>query len=82
MSGSDISEASIDIAKKSSPTASFFLETDLSNDFGNFDLIFVAGVFHHIEPSLRLQTMTDLYGRLNVGGYIFVLSFCQRFSEL
>lgn len=72
VSGSDISEASIDIAKKSSPNASFFLETDLSNDFGNFDLIFVAGVFHHIEPSCRLQTMADLYGRLNEGGYIFV----------
>jgi SAM-dependent methyltransferase len=72
VSGSDISEASINIAKEASPDTRFYLETGISDDIGKFDLIFVAGVFHHIEVNKRLQTMADLYERLNHDGYIFV----------
>ena len=72
VSGSDISKLSINIAKKASPDVTFFFESESSQNVGKFDLIFVAGVFHHIEIAKRLQTLAGLYERLNDGGYIFV----------
>lgn len=69
--GSDISRASLDIARQSQPEVMFIAEEDIS-EIGQFDLIFVAGVYHHIPVGERGKTSDTLYGRLNVGGDLFV----------
>ena len=37
-----------------------------------FDLIFVALVFHHIEPELRSKVINDISDLLQKGGNIFI----------
>lgn len=67
----DISKKSLDIAKADNPSVQFFL---LGEDaiVDKFDLIFVALVFHHIEPGLRLKVMEDISDLLQEGGHIFI----------
>jgi SAM-dependent methyltransferase len=69
--GTDISAASLDIAKSENPNALFRIERE-DLDLGKFDLIFVACVFHHISPSDRQAVMNTLAGRLAPGGLIDV----------
>jgi SAM-dependent methyltransferase len=69
--GTDISEASLAIASTENPGVRFEAErVDL--DLGLFDLIFVAGVFHHIPPSERLGAVRLLGRRLSVNGSVYV----------
>ncbi|WP_396190680.1 class I SAM-dependent methyltransferase, partial [Flavobacterium sp.] len=47
--GVDLSAESIEIASRENPSARFFVLDDIFlNTNASFDLIFVAGVFHHI----------------------------------
>jgi SAM-dependent methyltransferase len=69
--GTDISEASLDVARKENPGVRFETETD-ALDLGRFDLIFVAGVFHHIAPPLRPAVMKVLANRLEPRGALYV----------
>lgn len=70
--GSDISAASLDIAKNDMPDVEFFLETDQLKCEKKFDLIFVAGVFHHVAINQRLQVAKELFNRLTPEGLLFV----------
>lgn len=67
----DISRRSLEIAKADNPSVRFFL---LGEDtiVDKFDLIFVALVFHHIEPGLRSKVMEDISDLLQEGGNIFI----------
>jgi SAM-dependent methyltransferase len=67
----DISKKSLDIAKVDNPSVHFYL-LDEDTIVDKFDLIFVALVFHHIEPELRLKVMEDISGFLQEGGNIFI----------
>ncbi len=69
--GTDISAASLEIAKTENPRARFELETQ-ALDLGQFDLIFVAGVFHHIAPAERPSVSDLLARRLTSMGTISV----------
>lgn len=69
--GTDISAASLEQARHDYPQARFEVETpDL--DVGAFDLIFIAGVFHHIPPSERAQAARTIARRLNSAGSVYV----------
>ncbi len=69
--GTDIGEASLAIASQANPNARFELErSDL--EIGRFDLIFVAGVFHHIPPPERDAACRLLASRLMPGGSLCV----------
>lgn len=70
--GSDISNASLDIARINNPGVEFFSEEGNVELPQKFDLIFVAGVFHHIPPDQRSGVARTLYDRLAPGGQIFV----------
>lgn len=70
--GSDISPASIEIAKRDMPTVEFFLEKEDLRLEEKFELIFVAGVFHHIPISQRLSVAKELKNRLTPNGMLFV----------
>jgi 2-polyprenyl-3-methyl-5-hydroxy-6-metoxy-1,4-benzoquinol methylase len=71
ITGYDISEKSIEVAKESVKDAN--LTTDLHDLLDNYyDLIFIAGVFHHIEPSLRKSVTNKVLHCLNPDGNVFV----------
>jgi len=70
--GTDISEASLEFAVKHNPSVKFVLEQGDLTSLGKFDLIFVAGVFHHIPPAERQKAANLLHQRLAPGGELFV----------
>ena len=51
--GFDISDESLNIAKKENPNVKIITESIFHKYEKTFDLIFIAGVYHHISPSLR-----------------------------
>jgi SAM-dependent methyltransferase len=69
--GTDISEASLSIAASENPEVRFEKEGS-DTDVGVFDLIFVAGVFHHIPPSERGGASRLLAKRLTNDGVLYV----------
>lgn len=70
--GSDISEVGLEYARKLNPNVYFFNENDKSIPSVQYDLIFVAGVFHHIAPEMRNYVIDAIYKRLKPGGDIFI----------
>ncbi|MHB8914788.1 MAG: class I SAM-dependent methyltransferase [Thiobacillus sp.] len=70
--GSDISAASLEIARRDNAGVEFFLEEKNAGPFEGFDLIFVAGVFHHIPVAQRTDAARILSNRLLPGGSLFV----------
>ena len=72
ISGSDISAASLYIARMENPGIEFFLEEAGSDNNKTYDVIFIAGVFHHIPLQDRSAVMISLFQRLVPGGFILV----------
>ncbi|NDZ14509.1 hypothetical protein C7T35_18195 [Variovorax sp. WS11] len=70
--GSDISQASLEIARRDNPDTHFFVERDEAHLTEPVDLIFVAGVFHHIPVAQRAGVTRKLFDRLAPGGELFV----------
>jgi SAM-dependent methyltransferase len=70
--GSDISPASLELAGKLNPGINFFNENDLTNTGLKYDLIFIAGVFHHIPLSMRDDVIGSLKQRLSKEGSMFI----------
>jgi SAM-dependent methyltransferase len=70
--GSDVSAMSLEIARTNNPGIFFWQEGDADAAQGDFDLILVAGVFHHIPPSERVAVARLLSSRLVPGGLVFV----------
>lgn len=69
--GTDISEASLETARSENPGVRFEMEhADL--ELGKFDLIFVAGVYHHVPPMERGNVSSVLASRLEKSGTVFV----------
>lgn len=70
--GTDISRASLEIARRDQPDVEFFEEDNPVLDVRSFDLIFVAGVFHHIPVAERRKVSRLLFQRLELAGDLFV----------
>lgn len=71
--GADISAQSIAIAKEQNPSANCYcLDDYFIRDSGDFDLIFVAGVFHHIAPNERVGVLSQINSLLSQSGSLFV----------
>ena len=70
ITGSDISEASLAIARQQNSGVEFV--ADVAALPGGYDLIFIAGVFHHIAPAERPAVAARLYSLLAPGGRLFV----------
>jgi SAM-dependent methyltransferase len=69
--GTDISEASLEVARRENPGVRF--EAERGNlELGQFDLIFVAGVFHHVPVVERRSVTRVLADRLRKGGSLYV----------
>lgn len=69
--GTDVSAGSLEQAQEENPGYKFVVESQ-ELDLGQFDLIFVAGVFHHIAPADRVSTAALLRQRLSGGGALCV----------
>lgn len=72
IAGSDISAASIEIARKENPGVEFFVEQADTVVADPYEVIFIAGVFHHIPLKERAAVMKTLFQRLTPGGSIVI----------
>ena len=70
--GFDISNESLNRAKNDNPNMILLLENEFKLYYKKFDIIFIAGVFHHIEPSLRDSVVSNIYKLLNSNGKIII----------
>lgn len=70
--GSDISQKSIEIARKNNPDIEFWNDTDLSSQRVGFDFIFVSNVYHHIPLHERLNVTKKLFHMLSPGGELII----------
>lgn len=70
--GSDISPASLETARADNPDVAFVLDDGTVADLGLFDVIFVAGVYHHIPPAQRDLVTANIRARLAPGGVLFI----------
>jgi SAM-dependent methyltransferase len=68
--GSDVSAKSLDIARSENPEVYFWDEGNEGLAQTGFDMIFVAGVFHHIPLRERKSTAKELFSRLDSGGVL------------
>ena len=73
--GCDTSPESVEIARKKMPDATFYVNTSV-DEFNKiedkYDLIFLACVFHHIDPVDRKEWAEAIKDKLKPGGYIAV----------
>ena len=72
ITGTDIAEASVDHARTLNPGSTFAVEGPAASELGRFDLIFVAGVFHHVPTDQRQGVARTLRDRLDEEGDVFV----------
>ncbi len=70
--GSDVSAKSLDAARAANPGVHFWTEGERKGEQLGFDLIFIAGVFHHIPPTERDTVAAIVAQRLNPGGVVVV----------
>lgn len=69
--GCDISPKSLAIAREQNKDIHLFLP-DQQPPESAFDIIFVAGVFHHVAPEERAGVMKNIAGLLKKGGELFI----------
>lgn len=67
----DVSEKSLELAQKNNPEVNFFKVGDEPEAEG-FDLIFVAGVFHHLSIKDRRGVTDHISSLLNKDGRVYV----------
>jgi len=70
IAGFDISVKSLELAHENNPDIEFY--SSITANTPTFDLIFLAGVMHHISPELRAEVCQQLFSLLNKGGELFI----------
>ena len=73
--GIDVSKQSIQVAQhRELPFAHFqvYNGTDIPFPDQQFDVVFVAGVFHHVDPSFHLALLQEISRVLKPGGQLFI----------
>lgn len=72
VNGSDVSGRSLEVARAENPGVHFWLEGTPGEERSGFDLVFVAGVFHHVPPTERVEVARRIRSRLVPGGRAIV----------
>jgi SAM-dependent methyltransferase len=67
----DVSQASLEVARKRAPEVELYQEP-ADGLGGEFDLIFVSGVFHHVAPAQRHAVAATLKARMSPGARMMV----------
>ena len=70
ISATDISENSLSLVSKNFPKIKVINDANLSNN--SFDIIYCAGVFHHIDAKNRTLVLKKLFKCLNKNGILCV----------
>lgn len=70
--GSDISAASLEIARKENPGNDFFVEQADKIESEPYDVIFIAGVLHHVPLGDRSAVLKTVFRRLSSGGVVII----------
>ena len=70
--GTDVSKSSLKKAQEDHSNSYFFQLNDAHEYKSQFDVIFIAGVFHHIHPKLRQGVMQQLLEMLTDDGELFI----------
>ena len=70
--GSDVSEKSLEVARAANPRVHFWTEGATDGEQSGFDLVFVAGVFHHVPPLERDRLASRIADLVNPGGKVVV----------
>ncbi|MGQ9848328.1 MAG: class I SAM-dependent methyltransferase [Bacteroidales bacterium] len=70
--GYDISRKSLEIARINNPDCSFIYDNHIENYNNFFDLIFIAGVYHHLTPVNRITVTNTIYSLLKNNGILTV----------
>jgi SAM-dependent methyltransferase len=70
--GCDSSKKSLVLAKQHHPTVEFFATDALPTKVGQFDVIFISNVLHHIPPEERLNIIELLASASAKGAHIVV----------
>ena len=68
----DISPKSQEVAKENNPHVEFYVESDLVKQERQYDLVFVAGVFHHVPVEDRRNLVKKIFFRCSPGGWVFI----------
>ena len=71
--GFDISERSLEVAAMASPGCSFIRQDELSSHQGQFDVVFVSCVLHHIREEARMEFARTAFDLTKPGGSIVVI---------
>lgn len=71
ISGCDISAESLRVAGDENPDVDLYLLGEQAIE-KQFDMIVIAGLFHHVTPELRMSTMNDIFNLLNSNGEVFI----------
>lgn len=72
ITGCDISEKSIVLARENNPAAEFFILKEILTHHKQFDLILLTNVLHHVEPQHRNDVFQQIYSLLQPGGEVFI----------
>lgn len=70
ITGFDISEAGLVVAKQENSGVEFVSDTDVLTR--PFDLVFIAGVFHHVAVSKRAELTSKVFSLVSPKGHLFV----------
>ncbi len=74
--GTDLSNDALEFARKKHPSSKLkFINLHELDHPGYFDLCYVNGVFHHIEPENRPEAIQKIYSSLREGGF---LALCEN----
>jgi SAM-dependent methyltransferase len=69
VTGIDISELSLEVARQSNPAPyAQFVAMERYTPDGDIDLAFCNGVFHHVPPENRVDVVRYIYQSLSAGG--------------
>jgi 2-polyprenyl-3-methyl-5-hydroxy-6-metoxy-1,4-benzoquinol methylase len=78
VTGSDISETSIEKARKLSSDVEWVVDDSLNTKLGEYDYIFDRGVFHVMDPGQREKHIQTLKKVLKPGGLLFLKCFSSK----
>jgi ubiquinone/menaquinone biosynthesis C-methylase UbiE len=75
LTGLDVSLRCLEVAEKRFPSLARYIHFDgihIPFATGNFDIIYAACVFHHIDHAEHIQLLEELHRVLRPSGYLFV----------
>ena len=71
--GCDVSEESLQVARKCNPTATCLNMDQVCRESDGFDIVLLPNVLHHVPPGEREKVMTEVRGLVKTGGKLCIV---------